>query len=143
MDDAAAYDERQKGFLPDLLGIEWIEVRHGLVKARMAVTAHHMAPNGYLHGGAIVTLADTACGFGAMSARPPEAIGFTTIELKANFLGTARQGAAACTARLVHGGRQTQVWDAEVSDEAGGKIIALFRCTQMMLYPKAAAPGGP
>ncbi|HCK84598.1 MAG TPA: competence protein ComA, partial [Hyphomonadaceae bacterium] len=55
--------------------------------------------------------------------------GFTTIELKANFLGTARDGAVACEARLVHGGRTTQVWDAEAKHEATGKTIALFRCT--------------
>jgi uncharacterized protein (TIGR00369 family) len=67
---------------------------------------------------------------------PEGAVGFTTIELKTNFLGTARGGAVACEARLIHGGRTTQVWDAVVKDEATGKTIALFRCTQMMLYPK-------
>jgi acyl-coenzyme A thioesterase PaaI-like protein len=51
-------------------------------------------------------------------------------------VGTKRGGAIGCEAKLVHGGRTTQVWDATVSDEEGGKPIALFRCTQMILYPR-------
>ena len=75
---------------------------------------------------------------GAMRALPEGAVGFTTIELKTNFLGTGKVGEAiGCQARLVHGGRTTQVWDAEVRNETAGKVIALFRCTQMILYPKA------
>src|SRR5262249_45189986 len=133
MDDLAA---RQAGTLPELLGLEWGESRHGFVAGRMAVTPKLLAPNGYLHAASIIALAASACGFGAMISKPEAAFGFTTIELKANFLGPARDGAIACQARLVHGGRNTQVWDAEVTDEASGKTIALFRCTQMLLYPK-------
>jgi uncharacterized protein (TIGR00369 family) len=68
-----------------------------------------------------------------VASLPEGARGFTTIELKTNFLGTARDGAIACEATLVHGGRTTQVWDARVTDEATGKVLALFRCTQMLL----------
>lgn len=135
-DFAGALTERQAGFLPDLLGLEWAEARSGFVSGRMAVKPFHLAPNGYLHAASVIALADSACGYGAVLSKPDAAIGFTTIELKANFLGTAREGAIACEARMLHGGRNTQVWDAEVKDEASGKIIALFRCTQMMLYPK-------
>jgi 1,4-dihydroxy-2-naphthoyl-CoA hydrolase len=73
---------------------------------------------------------------GCVISKPAEATGFTTIELKSNFLGTVREGGVTCEARLVHGGRTTQVWDAEVKAEATGKTLALFRCTQMILYPK-------
>ena len=93
-----------------------------------------LAPNGYLHAAAVVALADTACGYGCVASLPDGATGFTTIELKANFLGTATEGALACTARLVHGGRTTQVWDAEVTLEGATKTVALFRCTQLLLY---------
>ncbi len=71
---------------------------------------------------------------------PEGAESFTTIELKCNFVGTKRDGAICCEAKLVHGGRTTQVWDATVSDEKDGKPIALFRCTQMILYPRGT-PG--
>jgi uncharacterized protein (TIGR00369 family) len=136
MNAAVQFAERQKGHLPDLLGLEWIEVEHGLVRGRFEVKRHHMAPNGFLHAASVIALADSACGYGCMMSRPEGATSFTTIEVKTNFLGTARDGAVAVTARLVHGGRQTQVWDAEVTNEANGKTIALFRCTQMLLYPR-------
>lgn len=136
MDSSAQLTERQKDFLPGFLGLEWREARPGFVAGGFAVQKHHLAPNGFLHAASVIALADSACGYGAIVSKPPEAVSFTTIELKANFLGTAREGAVACEARLVHGGRTTQVWDAEVKDAATGKTIALFRCTQMLLYPK-------
>jgi 1,4-dihydroxy-2-naphthoyl-CoA hydrolase len=93
-----------------------------------------LAPNGYLHAAAVIALADTASGYGCVAALPDGATGFTTIELKANFLGTATEGAVRCEAMCVHGGRTTQVWDATVTSEETGKTVALFRCTQLLLY---------
>jgi 1,4-dihydroxy-2-naphthoyl-CoA hydrolase len=135
-DYVAQLTERQKGHLPDHLNLEWVEARHGYVKGRFEVKPHHLAPNTFLHAASVVALADSACGYGCVISRPEGALNFTTIELKANFLGTARDGVVMCEARLVHGGRTTQVWDATVTNEASGKAIALFRCTQMILYPK-------
>ena len=131
---------RCSGTLPELLGIELLAVERGRVKARVAVRDDLLAPNGYLHAATVIGLADTASGFGALASLPPGATGFTTIELKTNFLGTTRGGAIACEAKLVHGGRTTQVWDTQVTDEGNGRVIALFRCTQMMLYLPAANP---
>ena len=128
--------ERQKGHLPDYMGLEWLEARPSSVKGRFDVKPHHLAPNGFLHAASVIALADSACGYGCIISRPEGATNFTTIELKANFLGTAREGGVGVEASLVHGGRTTQVWDALVRDEASGKTIALFRCTQMLLYPK-------
>jgi 1,4-dihydroxy-2-naphthoyl-CoA hydrolase len=84
-----------------------------------------------------VTLADTACGYGCIGHLPEGATGFTTIELKTNFLGTAREGTVACVAKAQHLGRTTQLWDAVVSHRDTGKTIALFRCTQLIIYPKS------
>ena len=94
-----------------------------------------MAPNGYLHAATVIALADTSCGYGTFASLPDGARGFTTIELKANFLNTVREGALACEATQVHAGRTTQVWDARVMDESSARVIALFRCTQLLLYP--------
>ena len=128
----------KKGYLPEAIGLEWLEVVSGQARARLSVAAQHMAPNGFLHAASVIGLVDSACGAGCMASRPDGAHSFTTLELKANFLGTAREDEAiACTARLVHGGRTTQVWDAEAVNETTGKTIALFRCTQLLLYPKA------
>ena len=107
-----------------------------LVQSRLAVRREVMAPNGFLHAASVVALADTSCGYGCVAALPKGASGFTTIELKANFMGTARDGAIVCRATPLHLGRSTQVWDAAVALEASGAPIARFRCTQMILWPK-------
>jgi uncharacterized protein (TIGR00369 family) len=124
---------RLRDGLPGQLGIELVEVRPGYLCLEMAIRPQHMAANGYLHAGAVVTLADTACGFGCIASLPDGAQSFTTIELKTNFMRTASEGRIRAEARLVHGGRRTQVWDATVLD-ASGRVLALFRCTQMVLY---------
>jgi len=114
------------------LGLRFTSAGDGAIDAALDVRPDLLAPNGFLHAGALITLADMACGFGSITHLPPEAYAFTTIELKTNFLGTARDGTVTCEARLRHGGRTTQVWDATV--RAGDRTIALFRCTQLMLY---------
>lgn len=127
---------RQNGTLPDLLGFIVLSTTDGEVRSAIDIKPHHLAPNGYLHAASVVMLADTSCGYGCMLSLPAGASSFTTIELKSNHLGTAREGRIECLARPVHLGRTTQVWDATVT--AAGKTLALFRCTQMVLWPKAA-----
>ena len=119
-------------FLPGLLGVEIDSVDAGLVRGRLTLTERHLAPNGYLHAAAVIALADTACGYGSILNLPEGGTGFTTIELKTNFLRTAREGTITCEARLVHGGQATQLWDAAVTDPEG-RPMALFRCTQLVL----------
>jgi uncharacterized protein (TIGR00369 family) len=123
-----------QGYLPGLTGVEIVTVSREAVESRMPVRREVMAPNGFLHAASVIALADTSCGYGCIANLPEGARGFTTIELKANFLGTAREGAIACRATAVHLGRTTQVWDAVVTNEATGAKIALFRCTQMVLW---------
>jgi 1,4-dihydroxy-2-naphthoyl-CoA hydrolase len=120
------------GTFPAHVGVEVVEAAEGKAEGRLAMRPEHLAPNGYLHAGAVATFADTVCGFGCVASLPDGARGFTTLELKVNFLGTARDGTLTCSGRLVHGGRTTQVWDAEVRD-AAGRTLALFRCTQLLL----------
>jgi 1,4-dihydroxy-2-naphthoyl-CoA hydrolase len=123
-------------FLPGLLGIEILEVGAQRVRAALAVRRELLAPNGFLHAGTVLTLADTCAGYGCVAALPAGANGFTTIEIKSNHLGTALDGVIECVAVPVHQGRTTQVWDASVTHRDKGSTIALFRCTQMVLYPK-------
>jgi 1,4-dihydroxy-2-naphthoyl-CoA hydrolase len=130
---------RSEGYLPGLIGIEFLSLEPGRLTSRLALRPELLAPNGYLHAAVIIALADTACGYGTFTDLPDGASNFTTIEFKSNFLGTAREGIIACVATRVHSGRTTQVWDAEVTDQASGKTIALFRCTQLILYPHAQA----
>ena len=125
--------------LPGHLGLVFTHLSPSEVRSEVAVKPSHMAPNGFLHAATVVALADSSCGYGCVANLPPGASGFTTIELKSNFLGTALEGTIDCIAKPIHVGRTTQVWDAVVTHRESGKTIALFRCTQMVLYPKAAS----
>ncbi len=122
--------------LPGHLGIVITEVSGSRVAGELPVVESVMAPNGYLHAGTIVTLADTVAGYGCVANLPADATGFTTIELKSNHLGTARDGTIVGVATPVHRGRTTQVWDAVVVHKESGRTLAVFRCTQMILYTK-------
>lgn len=123
--------------LPGHLGLTITHIDASQVRSELPVRRELMAPNGFLHAGTVVTLADTTAGCGCFANLPPGASGFTTIELKSNHMGTARDGTIECVATVVHRGKTTQVWDAVVTQRESGKTIALFRCTQMLLYPAA------
>lgn len=129
------FNARGADKLPGHLGIVVTAIGPSELCAELPVAPQLMAPNGYLHAGSVVTLADTACGYGCLAHLPEGAGGFTTVELKSNHLGTAREGTLECRATAAHLGRSTQVWDAIVTHRESGKTIALFRCTQMILYP--------
>ena len=117
------------------LGIEVVGAEPGSVVGQIQVRPEFLAPNGFIHAGVLLSFADSLCGSGTVEALPQGATGHTTIELKANLLGTVGKGIVECRATLVHGGRTTQVWDATVIAKETGKTIALFRCTQLVLYP--------
>ena len=117
---------------PGLLGIEFLLPGDGVLRARLAVEEKHLAPNGYLHAGTVVGFADSVAGYGCFLNLPEGATGFMTVELKTDFLRSVREGTIVCEARLVHGGRTTQLWDATVTDP-DGRTMALFRCTQLVL----------
>ena len=124
------------GTLPGLLGIVVDTHETGRLTAHLDVRPDVLAPNGYLHAGTVVTLADTSCGLPTRALLPEGASGFTTIELKSNYLGTTRDGRIEVVATNAHAGRTTQVWDAAVTVAGTGKTIALFRCTQSVLWPR-------
>jgi uncharacterized protein (TIGR00369 family) len=130
------FNEIGKNKLPAYMGINVIDCTDTNIIAEMVIKQHHLAPNGYLHAGSVVTLADTACGYACLANLPQTALGFTTIELKSNHLGTSTTGTIIATATPVHCGKSTQIWDAVVTRKDDGKTIAVFRCTQMILYPK-------
>src|SRR5262252_4554684 len=120
IDRAATVQRSQQGSLPALLGFQWLRMEGSTVEGRFDVRPHHLSPTGFLHAASVVALADSAAGFGCLNCLPDGASGFTTVELKANFLATSRDGGVRCRAHLVHGGRTTQVWDAEVTREDDG-----------------------
>lgn len=130
-----ALNAQGEGKLPGLIGVRFTHIERRLIHSELTVRPELLAPNGFLHAASVIALADTSCGYGTRLLLPAEASGFTTIELKSNFLGTALSGTITCEARAVHAGRTTQLWDAEVKSPEG-KVMALFRCTQAVLYPR-------
>jgi 1,4-dihydroxy-2-naphthoyl-CoA hydrolase len=122
--------------LPGLLGLNVTKVGRGSMELELEVKKKHLAINGYLHAGTIVSLADTAAGNGCMANLPDRAIGFTTIELKSNLINTVRSGKIICSSKCLHAGRTTQVWESKVMEAETQTLIAAFTCTQLVLYPK-------
>ena len=136
------FSRRGVGRLPALIGVRVVDVAENRIDAELDIRPELLAPNGYLHAATVIALADTACGYGCLAHLPDGAENFTTIELKSNFLGTAREGTLACVASPAHLGSTTQVWDAVVTDRSRDRKIALFRCTQLVLWPAGGIPRG-
>jgi len=122
--DAAWFNGRSEGCLPGLLGVRITEVAQGLLRAELSIGPQHFAANGFLHAGSVVTLADTGAGYACVAHLPEGASGFTTVELKSNHLGTAREGRIVAEVRAAHLGRSTQVWDATVVHAETGRTIS-------------------
>lgn len=134
-DRAAHHNEFARNKHPGLIGVEVLSAEPDLVTGRLPVTGSLVAGTGYLWAPVVITLADWLCACG-IASQLPEGASFTTLEIKTNFLGTVREGGAINgRAWPVHKGRSTHVWDVEVRDESNDKVIALFRCTQMILRP--------
>jgi uncharacterized protein (TIGR00369 family) len=134
--DLDTLNARGSGRLPGWFGLKVVRLDERELAMQLAIQPQMLAPNGFLHAATVIALADTACGFATIAHLPEGAESFTTIELKCNFLGTVTEGALEAVARGAHLGRTTQVWDAEVREVAGGRTLALFRCSQMVLWPK-------
>jgi 1,4-dihydroxy-2-naphthoyl-CoA hydrolase len=130
---AAGFQNWIAGYFPGLLGMEVVAVEAARVTARAAVRLDLMGPHGFMHGGTLVSLADSVCGIGTVMNLSDGAHGFVTAQLTSNFLGTIRDGSMFCEATPVHVGRTTQVWDATVSNECTMRPLAVFRCTQIVL----------
>jgi 1,4-dihydroxy-2-naphthoyl-CoA hydrolase len=133
--DADYFNGLGRELLPGYLGVIVTDVEPGLLLAELPLRKELYAPNGFLHAGSVITLADTAAGYACVAHLPDRAETFTTLELKANFLRAARDGVLLCEARAVHLGRTTHVWDATVYSGEDERPIAVFRCTQLVLYP--------
>ena len=119
--------------VPGQLGCVFDHSAKDLVVGHIDVTRNLIAGTGFLFAPALVALADTCAAIGCGN-NVPEGASFTTIELKTNFLSSARpEERVTCRCEPVHLGRQTQVWDATITNETAGRRMALFRCTQLVL----------
>jgi len=131
--DIEDFHTRQIGMLPDRFGVRVTELSEGRMAMQLEIQPWMMAPNGFLHAASVILLADTCAGYATIAHLPDGAKDFTTVELKSNFLGTSKQGVMRTEAVAEHLGRTTQVWSATVFN-ADNRKLALFRCTQMILW---------
>jgi 1,4-dihydroxy-2-naphthoyl-CoA hydrolase len=131
--DIEQFHTRQMGTLPDRYGARVTGLQEGAMQMQLEIQPWMMAPNGFLHAASVIMLADTCAGYATMAHLPEGAKGFTTIELKTNFLGTSKSGVMRTEVVAEHLGRTTHVWSATVFN-AEGRKMALFRCTQMILW---------
>jgi len=116
-----------------LLQIEIVEAGKEGIRGKLKVRPEMCTAGQILHGGAIMSFADTLGAFAAMHVLPEGSTGTTTLESKTNFLGSAKEGETVlghCTP--VHIGRRTSVWQTKITTEAG-RNIALVTQTQMVL----------
>lgn len=132
--DVAHFNQLSKDHFPAYIGVQITEVEENRIAADLEVKPHLFAPNGFLHAGTIVTFADTIAGYSTIAHLPEGGKSFTTLELKSNFIRAARKGFIACESSPEHMGRTTQVWRVRVWDKQTGKKIAIFHCTQLILY---------
>lgn len=126
--------------LPAVLGFTGLHAEPGLARASLTVGPKHLAPIGRLHAGTTVTLADTACGYGCLASLPEGATGFATSTITSHHVSTAEVGdVIEVEARLVHGGRTTQLWEADVRRSSDDKLVTTVRVLQQILTGAAGA----
>ncbi len=116
------------------LGIEFVEVGDDFLRARVPVDERTRQPFGLLHGGVSVVLAETLGSIGAFYASPEGHRG-VGLDINANHIRAATSGWVTGTARPVHIGRTTQVWQIDMVNDAG-ELTCVSRITMAILAPK-------
>jgi 1,4-dihydroxy-2-naphthoyl-CoA hydrolase len=118
--------------MAELLGIEFVDLGPDFLSARMPVDSRSMQPFGLLHGGASVTLAETLGSVGATMVVDMQRMQVVGQEINANHIRGVRSGHVTGTARPIHLGGRSQVWNIEIVDDAG-KLACVSRLTIAVL----------
>lgn len=131
---AEVLNARARGQLAGLIGIEVLDLGETGLRSHLTLRPELLGANGYVHAATLAALADTTCGFGALAFLPDGARSYATLELAGNYVGAARDGAVLCAAAPIELARQTQIWEAVCVTAGDGRRLAVFRCTQLVLY---------
>ena len=135
-DRVASLNEFFRPKVPGMFGCEITNVSPEGAEGRLTVTEPLIAGTGFVFAPVVIGIADFLCA-AAMGPHLPEGASFTTLEVKTNFVSSAREGdVVTAEAHPVHLGRTTQVWDATVTNATTGRLMALFRNTQLVLLPR-------
>ncbi len=128
---AARANERIRGTFAGVLGMQFTHMAPDRVEATLKVRQEHKQPWGIVHGGAVMTLADTVAGAGAyMNLQHGQET--VTVELKINLIGAVRDGTVRAETAPVHRGRTTSIWETRIMDDAG-KLVAVALSTHLVL----------
>ena len=130
----AELTESHRGTAPEHLGMEFLEVGDDFITARVPVDHRTKQPFGLLHGGVSVVLAETLGSVGAFYASP-EGCRAVGLDINANHIRSVTSGWVIGTARPVHRGRTTQVWQIDLTNEAG-ELTCVSRITMAVLQPR-------
>jgi len=138
--DAVAASFAQQPIM-NLIGARLLTVEPGVVEITLPYRADLTQQNGYLHAGVVTTIADSACGYAAMSLMPAEA-GVLSVEFKVNLLRPARGQSFLARAEVIKAGRTLTVVRADVfalAEDAERKLVATMQGTMMSLRQQAGA----
>jgi uncharacterized protein (TIGR00369 family) len=121
-----------KNTLMETLGIEFMEVTDDSIVARMPVTPKVHQPDGVLHGGASVALAESVGSAGAMIFLEEEHVQIRGIEIAANHVKSVKSGFVYAKAKILHKGRTTQLWHIPITNEEN-QLVSLVKLTTITL----------
>ncbi len=125
-----------KNTLMETLSIEYVEIGEEHLIARMPVNSRVYQPDGVLHGGAMVALAESVGSAAAIVFMNPSKLTIRGIEISANHVKSVKSGYVYATAKPIHLGKTTQVWDIKITDEEK-RLISAVKLTTIAL-PKAS-----
>jgi len=117
--------------LPGSIGIEIIKFAEGYVEGKMRLSSKNSRPGGILHGGANLAMGETLAGFGSMLLVDLKKFDVLGIMVNANHTGVLKKGNAIAVAKIIHRGKQTHIWNVDISDEEG-RLISTVRVTNMI-----------
>ena len=125
-------NQLNKGTMMEQLQIEYLEMGDGFLKAKMPVNERTFQPDGILHGGASLALAETVAGLGSALIVDLKAFDVRGAQVSANHVGTAKSGWVVAEGQLIHRGKNTHIWNIDIRDESG-KPVSICRITNFIV----------
>ncbi len=125
-------NQLNKGTMMELLQIEYLEIGDGFLKAKMPVDKRTFQPDGILHGGASLALAETVAGLGSALIVDLKVFNVRGAQVSANHVGTAKKGWVVAEGRLIHRGKNTHIWNIDIKNELG-KLVSICRITNFIV----------
>lgn len=122
-----------KNTLMETLGIEFIDVTEDSLIAKMPVTSRVHQPDGILHGGASVALAESIGSAAAIVFMGPEVVSIRGIVISANHVKSVKDGYVYARATALHNGRTTQLWQVRITNE-NDELVSIIKLTTIAFY---------